>query len=602
MTETACRHEHFGCGANPVKRRKTENGIIPDSFSGNTLLNPLCDEYKLNNVAYKRELTCKKPEASIWFQRGLNWVFAYHFEEAIVCFENCLKLDPTCLLAYWGIAYANGPNYNFHRDVGYYEVACDPETKFPSQKSAIEVLAKATALMQRKDEKYTQAEKGLVNALRIRFSSWPPSPYAYRLEEAYRLAMDDLYTEFPDDPEVVFSRIDATMTLKPWRLWCRNTGVPTDEAKEVLPIIEKALSKWPKHPGLCHLYIHLMEMSPTPERALQCANHLRNLQTDAGHALHMASHIDVLIGDYKSGISANAEALKADDRCNQFGSVPLENSFYLGYICHDAHMLVYAAMLGGMEKEALEGAEHILKYVNEDSLTRNPLLRPFQEAFFPLKIHVLVRFGRWKQILEYPYPKSIDIMPYTYAVISFGRGLALAVLGRVEEAKAEERKFFLASTRKGIEARRLHNNAARDLLSVNAHMLRGEILYREGKFDKAFEKLRLAVSLEDNLPYDEPWGIMQPCRHALGALLLEQNREKESIEVYKKDLSIGRNPDNPWALRGLINCYSRNEELYADELKKTKERLEFVRSRVGDVDNIVDSCMCAGKPIVRSSS
>ena len=556
-------------------------------------------EYPLNVVTWRRAVTVANPVAKEWFQRGLNWMYGFHHVEAIRCFERVVASDPECLLAYWGIAYSHSPNYNFYKDVGYYIVSNnDADGAFPSQKEAGLALSKAVALMDDGGhEKYKDVECALVNALRLRFSSWPPSPYAHALESAYHDAMVEVGNAFPDDPDVVFARVDATMVLRPWKLWDLKTGIPTEEAVEVEPILVEALSRWPEHPGLCHLYVHLMEMSPFPEKCLGACKVLRDLQTDSGHLIHMASHIDVLVGDYRSAVDSNVRALVADNKCIQSGGGGEPGSFYSGYISHDCHMLVYAAILGGLETEAREAAIMMLEYVNEDTLAANPLRRPYQEPFVPQLIHVLLRFGRWDEILDQPFPKDQAVMPYTHATLLYARAVALAVSGRVDEAIEEEKAFLVACKHEEMAGRRLHNNLASDLLAAKAEMLRGEVEYRQGHFSAAFAHLRKAVEMEDALPYDEPWGIMQPCRHALGALLLEQNHVDEAIEVYLADMAPGRHPENPWALRGLLNCYEQNQ--MKEEGKRVEERLRRQQERCGGTSkDIVHSCCCAGRPIV----
>ena len=559
------------------------------------------EPYPFNLGTYTRSITAANQLANDWFQRGLNWMFDFHHEEAIKCFKYCVESDPKCVLGYWGIAYSNGPNYNFSEDSGYYLLTAGPNVnQFPSQRAAVEALAKATEILNGPDGKnYTKVEKALVDALRIRFSSWPPSQYAGHLNVAYRNAMIDVYNEFPNDADVAFARIDATMVLKPWLLWNLQTGEASAEAAEAKPVIEAALKKWPKHPGLCHLYVHLMEMSPDPHAALPTCDVLRNLKTDAGHLIHMATHIDVLVGDYRSGVDSNAKALESDYRCRQNGGGGNAGTFYASYISHNCHMMVYSAILGCIEDEADRGAKMVNDFTNEDILTEFPVRRDQQECFYPQKIHVALRFGRWDEILSMEFPKSQEVMCYTWATLLYARAISLAVLGKVELAKEEEQKYLKAMVHPAMKLRRLHNNMATALLAVKAKMLRGEILYRCGEFKKAYEQLRIAVEMEDALPYDEPWGIMQPCRHALGALLLEQNYVDEAIEVYLADMEPGRHPENPWSLRGLLNCYEKLK--YTDLANDVQARLTKQQERCGGrAKEIKHSCMCAGKAIVGS--
>ena len=197
--------------------------------------------------------------------------------------------------------------------------------------------------------------------------------------------MMEVYKEFPDDPEVAFARVDATMVLKPWKLWDLKTGTPTPEAEEIRPVIEASLLKWPQHPGLCHLYVHLMEMSPEPQAALPTCDFLRSMNTDAGHLIHMATHIDVLVGDYRSGVDSNLKALQSDYRCINFGGGGNAGSFYAGYISHNCHMMVYSAMLGCMEDDAMKAVSMVNDFMNEQLLTDFPQRQDHQECFYPQK-------------------------------------------------------------------------------------------------------------------------------------------------------------------------------------------------------------------------
>ena len=317
------------------------------------------------------------------------------------------------------------------------------------------------------------------------------------------------------------------------------------------------------------------------------------------HDVCFSTNLQVLVGDYRSGVDSNAKALESDYRCRRLGGGGTAGSFYAGYISHNCHMMVYSAILGCIEDAANKAANMVEDFMNEEILTEFPARRDHQECFYPQKIHVALRFGKWDKILAMEFPKSQDVMCYTWATLLYARAISLAVLGKVKLAKEEEGKYLDAMIHPSMKGRRLHNNMATDLLAVMAKMLRGEILYRCGDFEKAYEQLRIAVEMEDALPYDEPWGIMQPCRHALGALLLEQNYVNEAIQVYLDDMAPGRHPENPWSLRGLLNCYEKlNLTTLAIDIQ---ERLTKQQGRCGVASKAIKhSCMCAGKPIVGS--
>jgi tetratricopeptide (TPR) repeat protein len=338
---------------------------------------------------------------------------------------------------------------------------------------------------------------------------------------------------------------ESLMDLQPWKHWSHG-GQPAPQTAEIVAVLEQALQQWPNHPALCHLYIHTMEASPTPAKALPAANRLRHAMPGLGHLVHMPSHIDVLVGDYEKVIEVNQKAIIAD---TEFARREGMHNFYTLYRVHNYHFLVYGAMFDGQSQLALQAARELVKQVPEAMLKAQT---DFLDAFIPTPLHVLVRFGRWEEILDEPQPA--DYLPVTRSIRHYARALAYAATDRVTEAKLEQRAF--AETLSTVpETSFLFQNASRNILGVAEAMIAGEIAYREGKFDVAFDHLREAVRRDDALNYDEPWGWMQPARHALGALLLEQDRLVESEQVYREDLR--RHPNNPWSLHGLAESLAR---------------------------------------------
>ena len=314
----------------------------------------------------------------------------------------------------------------------------------------------------------------------------------------------------------------------------------------------------------------------------------------------MPTHIDVLLGDYESVVRYNNEAILADNesiRHSPATSGPA--SFYFIYIVHNYHMLVYGAILGGMERKAMEIATQLNKDLTEDMFMGNQNLTAYLESFSALDIHVMVRFGRWNEILELEAPRDKYLMLYRSSALFFARGLAHANLGDIALAKKEAYRFDSIRQHPLTEGRILMNNSVSDMLAVDAPMLRGEIAYREGQYEKAFQLLREAVQLQDNLRYDEPWGKMQPIRHALGGLLLEQGHLNEAEEAFRKDLKL--HPKNPWALVGLIQCLKKKKDSGSccnengdagSEIKALEAVLETQRKCEWADYNVTVSCEC----------
>jgi tetratricopeptide (TPR) repeat protein len=318
----------------------------------------------------------------------------------------------------------------------------------------------------------------------------------------------------------------------------------------------------------------------------------------------MSTHIDVLVGDYESCVRCNYEAILADlESIRHSPATAGTQSFYFGYIVHNYHMLVYGAILGGMETKGMEIAKKLNEHLTEDMFMDNENLIAYLEAYSALDIHVMVRFGRWNEILELDAPRNKHLMLFRSSSLLFARALARANLGDIALAKKEADRFDSLRKDPLAEEHILHNNSVSDLLAVDAPMLRGEIAYREGKHEKAFQLLREAVQLQDNLRYDEPWGKMQPIRHALGGLLLEQGRLDEAEDVFRDDLKY--HPQNPWALVGLISCLKKKSALgsccngkgdHESEIKSLQALLEAQRKCEWADYNITVACECCKHP------
>jgi tetratricopeptide (TPR) repeat protein len=209
-------------------------------------------------------------------------------------------------------------------------------------------------------------------------------------------------------------------------------------------------------------------------------------------------------------------------------------------------------------------------------------------------MHVLVRFGRWHEIIAEPPPGDPAIYAVTYPMYHYARGIAYATL-KDEAAADREREHFREAVARMPEDRRFLSNPARNTLSVGEAMLDGEVEYHRGNHEQAYRHLREAVHRDDNLNYTEPWAWMHPPRHALAALLMEQGHYAEAETVYREDLGLsGRiqrcalHPDNVWALHGLVECLQRRGE--TEELATLEAKLATALAKV-DVP-ITSSCMC----------
>ena len=336
-----------------------------------------------------------------------------------------------------------------------------------------------------------------------------------------------------------------------------------------------------------------MEMSPTPERALRASDALRYLVPEAGHLLHMPSHIDILCGDYYNAVTANSRAIVADNKYLQREGAL---NFYTSYRVHDFHFKIYAAMFLGQYKTALETAVALADTIPEALLrTEEPPMANFLESLISMKPHVYIRFGKWQEIVDEPLPDDQELYCHTTAVLHYAKAIAHAASGHIAEAEAEAALFAAARARVS-EDRYLFNNPCQDILAIAAEMMAGEIEYRKGNYEQAFAHLRGSVELDDNLNYAEPWGWMQPTRHALGALLLEQGQVAEAEQVYRADLGLdntlsrpSQHPNNVWSLQGYVDCLQQQGK--EAEATAMAARLSLAKARADVEINV--SCYCA---------
>jgi tetratricopeptide (TPR) repeat protein len=545
-------------------------------------------DYPYDVGSYSRPVTTASSAAQRWFDRGVNWCFGYHHEEAVRCFEKALEIDPSCAMAHWGVGYAAGPNYNYPWELQ------DPAGKAAALARAYASARAALAL----SDRVTASERALIEALPARYPQRNPIDDQRPWNDAFANAMRLAHQAHPDDLDVRAIFVEAILNRTPWRMWDLRTGEPapgagTIEAREVLESAFRDLPGAMDHPGLLHLHVHLMEMSPHPEVALVTGDRLRDLSPDMGHLTHMPTHIDIQCGHYRDAMLWNQKAIVAD---RKFYDRAGPMNFYSGYRVHNYHFAAYGAMFLGQYAPAIAAANELIETTPEEMLRiPSPPMADFFESYASIRQHVLIRFGKWHEIVAQELPDDRELYCTTTAMIHYAKGVAHAALGEVTAAEAEQ-VLFREAAKRVPKSRYLHNVPCVQLLAVAEETLTGEIAYRRGEYDAAFTHLRAAIALEDALPYDEPWGWMQPIRHALGALLLEQGRAAEAEIVYREDLGLGGSlpraqihPDNLWALRGLLNCLQRRGEVA--EAALIRQRVDFAAARADQPVSM--SCFCA---------
>lgn len=480
--------------------------------------------------AHHRQVTTSSKEAQAWFDQGLVWLFAFNHDDAIAAFRRAGELDPSCTMAWWGVAAANGPHINF------------PLVPPDRAAAAWEALAKARASASGASE----VEQALVEALAARYAD--PAPDDRRpLDEAYATAMRRVHERFPRDADVATLYAEALMDLQPWDLWSPS-GEPKGRVKEIVAVLERAIALDPAHPGALHLHVHALEAGPDPARARSSADRLRTLVPGSGHLVHMPCHVYVRTADYDGAIAANEAAIEADRR--HAARIP-KTGFYQVYMAHNRQFLCLAAMLAGRSALALDAAKRMVDDVPPEFVEA---WGPVVDGFLSIRLHAMVRFGRWDDILS--FPPYAEPLVAANAVRHYARGVALTALGRLDEAARELEALDAAVS--AMDDRPMGNNPAKTVLEIPRRLLRGEWLFRRGQRDEGLARLREAVALEDALVFDDPPDWMMASRHPLGAALLEASRWDEAERVFLEDLR--RFPENGWSLYGLSRVYHETKK------------------------------------------
>ena len=547
--------------------------------------------YLFNLGEHSRPITLSNVKAQPWFDRGLAWVYGFNHEEAVNCFEEAVRIDPASAMAYWGIALASGPFYNLPWEwMSEDEAAKAVLTCYNAVQHALKLSGRAlpveTALIYALSQRYPKAEVGGIEE----FGRW---------DNAYADAMRAVHAEFPEDLDVIALFAEAMMTRTPWRLWNIDLAEPADGADtvETIAVLDSGFALVSTrglklHPGLLHMYIHALEMSPTPERALEAADQLFELCPDAGHLQHMPAHIYVICGQYDNAIAVSKKSIVADGKYLDFSG---PYNFYTTARCHDLHMMMYASMFAGQFQSAIEAAQAITETLTADLLAvERPHMAVTLEGYHSTVVHVLVRFGKWQDIIDMALPDDPVLYCVSTAMCHYARSVAYSALGHIESAE-DEQSLFVQVREQIPESRLFFNNTAHDILAIAESMMMGELEYRKGNYDDAFNHLETAALLDDNLYYSEPWAWMHPPRHVLGALLLEQGRVEQAERVYRADLGLDnhlsrplQHPNNVWSLHGFVECLERSGN--PQEAIEFRRQLDLALGRAGQV--ITSSCCC----------
>ena len=471
---------------------------------------------------YHHPIQTRSARAQAYFNQGLTLIYAFNHAEAERSFREAARLDPKCAMAYWGIAHCLGPNIN------------KPMTDDAAEQ-AYQALQQALACLQ----DASPLERDLIAALAQRYAPTLPNDRA-SLDAAYAAAMRKVAADHPDDLDAATLCADAIMNTMPWKYWEKD-GRPKPETLEVIRLLEGVLARRPDHPGANHLYIHAVEAGPNPGLGVAAADRLGSLCPGAGHLVHMPSHIYLRVGRYRDANEANVAAIAADksylEQCHAQGFYPA------AYVSHNVHFMWYTRMMEGQSKLAIEAAKEVGKHLTPEAIRDFPELH----GLLAVPLYVYLRFGMWEDVLAWP------VLPgdtrFGRGIRLYADGVALARLGRLNEAREKAKQLEAFVDKADTKALDTQQFPGYQLLLIANHLVAAAVAEAAGEQADRIERLRQAVTLQDNLPYMEPPYWYFPVRQALGQALLDARNPAAAADVYRADLA--QYPRNGWSLFGL---------------------------------------------------
>ncbi|MEN3364746.1 MAG: hypothetical protein V7606_2020, partial [Burkholderiales bacterium] len=479
-------------------------------------------------------VSTKNPQAQQFFDQGLRFIYAFNHDEAARSFQKASELDPKLGMAFWGIAEAVGPNYN--------DPASDDRFKQAHEaiQKAVDLSANAPA-----------NEKAYIAAMALRFPADPKSDLRKAAEE-YRDAMRELVKSYPDDLDAATLFAESGMNLHPWGLW-HVDGSPQDGTEEVVSTLESVIKRDPNHLGATHYYIHAVEASKSPERALAGANRLAAMAPAAGHIVHMPAHVYIRTGDYAAAVKTNQDAAIVDRAYLKTNAAP--GIYSMMYYSHNLHFIAMCSAMNGNYLEAKKAADMLAAHVGPGVKDMPPL-----EGFMTIPAAVDVRFHKWDAILASKAPA--DYMKTATVFWHFSRGMAFAGKGNTSEAEAEYKTVSDAekSTSEDVIFAMPINNKAKDIMKIAENVLGAQIALAKKDNAAAVSQLREAVAIQDTLKYGEPPDWFFPVRESLGGVLMMSGDSKGAEQVFREDLIV--NPRNPRSLFGLHESLKAQDRAY----------------------------------------
>ena len=497
-------------------------------------------------------ISTKNPKTQMFFDQGVNLLFGFNHAEAIRSFREAARLDPDCAMCWWGVAFALGPNINL-----------------PMPPDAVAPATQALGLAKRLAPKATPHERAWIEALSVRYSKNPKAD-RHALDEAFASAMGKLWKDSPADLDAGTFYAEAMMDTQPWDYWQQDGVTAKGHGAEIVSTLESIIRQAPEHPGALHLYIHAVEATTTPERAEHAADVLVKLMPEAGHIVHMPSHIYYRVGRYADAVRVNEDAAKIDE--GYIAACKAQGFYPAGYYGHNIHFLWTSSEMQGRYQTALDASRRLVKAVDAVNLARQ---LPQGELYAFTPVVTQLRFGQWQGVLAEPaFPKALIL---DRGVAAYARGYAFANTGQAGKAKtdlANLDKLLKSNFGKYDQA----GVPAKAMLELARALLDAEIARTSGDLPGAVAKYQAAWKLEQALPYTEPPWWHQPTSHYLGAVLLQARRPAEAESVYRESLKTYR--DDGWALAGLAAALEAQGKPAADVRKAQADAWRYADTKL----------------------
>jgi tetratricopeptide (TPR) repeat protein len=496
---------------------------------------------------YVWKISTQNDSAQFYFNQGINLYYGFHIPEAMASFQKAKRFDPECAMLWWALALGYGPNIN---DLGY---NASPES------------LEATKMAVKLSSKTPSAEKSLIDAMSVRYSS-DSNETRKSLNEQYREKMAVAYRDHPSNYDIGTLYTEAMMLEHPWDLWNTN-GTPKSWTPLIQQTLEKILDKSPDHPGANHYYIHVMEPSPYFAKALSSAEKLGRLTPGIAHMVHMPSHIYLRSGKYNEGITVNENAEKSYKSYLKLFPQVIDNAFL--YQWHAKHMELNCAMMAGEKAKSEKLAKELQAMMDPSFLSMEKPLGSYIQYLYYSNILVYVKFGNWENLLNMDEPHH----EYTYARVlyHFGRGMAFTGKNAIAEASDELIKLRDLMHDEGLKIPLSPFSAAIEGATIAENLLAGTIYLNQKQIDKAIENFRKASGIEENMVYNEPRDWLLNPKPFWGNALLHAKKINEAEKAFTADLK--NNQENGWSLYGLYKVsIENNDAIKANELLKRYQK------------------------------